>query len=270
MLSNNIIEIVKLSTTEKGLKMVVQHSPNHGTYKIKMRKFLKLKMTRWEFNRPANMERAEEIAKSLLHKTHPISYLIHCVYTSSQNLGIVDGIHRYYAIKILEEQLEDIESNSWFYNSYLLIELKINSTSGEIIDWFQSINNCVPVSELYLNSNDEKKEIVEEVVNTYYARYTSHFKGSNPNIPNTSKERFTELVSYIYEKFNVSFENKRMIMRVLEDINDNIQKIVLNNNPKRLNNKITDKSLEKCKKSGLYLFLIPKEQLYKLILEYKL
>jgi hypothetical protein len=235
-----------------------------------MRKGVKLSMTRWEFNRPANMERAEEIAQSLLHKMYPISYLFHCMYTQSPNLGIVDGIHRYYAIKILEEQLEDIESNSWFYNSYLLIELKINSTSGEIIDWFQSINKCIPVSELYLNSNDEKREIVEEVVNTYYTRYTGHFKGSNPNIPNTSKERFTELVSYIYEKFNVSFENKRMIMRILEDINDNIQKIVLNSNPKRLNNKITDKSLEKCKKSGLYLFLITKEQMYKLILEYNL
>jgi hypothetical protein len=216
------------------------------------------------------MERAKEIAQSLLDKMYPISYLIHCIYNQSQQFEIVDGIHRFYATKILEEQLEDIESNSWFYNSYLLIELKFNYTSGEIIDWFQSINNCVPVPELYLNSNDEKKEIVEEIVNTYYARYTTHFKGINPNIPNTSKEKFTELISYIYEKFNVSLENKRMILRILEGINENIKKIVLNSSPKRLNNKITDKSLEKCKKSGLYLFLITKEQMYKLILEYNL
>jgi hypothetical protein len=38
----SINEHIKSSITEKGLKMVAQHSQNQATYKIKMRKFLHL------------------------------------------------------------------------------------------------------------------------------------------------------------------------------------------------------------------------------------
>lgn len=251
-----------------GLKLVIKHSPNHITHKIKIRKFLKLHMKRWKFNRPKSIERVQEIAQSLLHKREPVSYLFYCTYSKDTQFEIIDGIHRYYALKSLAEILEDVEMNSWFYESYLLIETKTHHTQGQLIDWFQSINNSIPVSDLYLKADDdEKKEIIEEVVKTYYDKYKIHFKGSKPNIPNTSTEKFTELLSYIYDTFDVSFENKRMIINILEDINNYIQS---SSNIKRLNKKISDASLDKCKRTGLYLFLVTKEKMYELILNYKL
>ena len=256
---------------DMGLKLVITHSDRHQTYKIKMKKFIKLNMVRWQFNRPANMERVEEISESLFGKRQPVFFIFQCIYNQDENLfEIIDGIHRYYALKKLNDMLEENETNSWFYNSYLLVEIKYNCSKGEYIDWFETINKCTPVSEIYTSSQNEKKEVVEEVVNIYYSKYNSHFKGTNPNIPNTSREKFTDVVLYICDNFHISSENKKCILKMLEDINKQIQQIVISNNPKRFNPKITEKSLKKCNDTGLYLFLAKPEKLLVLINEYKL
>jgi hypothetical protein len=256
-----------------GLKIVIKHSPSHCTCKIKMNNFLMLNILRWKFNRPANLERSQEIADSLLHKKQPLSFIFQCIYNKEEKkLEIIDGLHRYYAIKILKEQLEDNERNEWFYNSCLLIECKINNTEGEVIDWFQSINKCSPVLDLYVNRNDEKREIVEEVVNEYYSKYTEHFKGLKHNIPNTSREKFTEIICHIYDTFHISLENKKLITKILEHINndilDKIGSVKLSEN--KINSKLTKTQIDKCYKTGLYLFLATKEKLYQMIAEYKL
>lgn len=256
---------------EMGLKLVITHSNRHQTYKSKMKKFIKLNMVRWQFNRPANMERVEEISESLFGKRQPVFFIFQCIYNQEEKLfEIIDGIHRYYALKKLNDMLEENETNSWFYNSYLLVEIKYNCSKGEYIDWFETINKCTPVSEIYTSSQDEKKEVVEEVVNIYYSKYNSHFKGTNPNIPNTSREKFTDVVLYICDNFHISSENKKCILKVLEDINKQVQQIVISNNPKKFNPKITEKSLKKCNDTGLYLFLSKPEKLLVLINEYKL
>ena len=46
--------------------------------------------------------------------------------------------------------------------------------------------------------------------------------------------------------------------------------MVISNNLKKLNPKITEKSLKKCNDTGLYLFLAKQEKLLVLINEYKL
>ena len=196
--------------------------------------------------------------------------MFQCIYNRQEHgLEIIDGLHRYHAIKYLESQLEDNELNEWFYNSVLLIEGKTNNTEGEIIDWFQSINKCSPVSDLYINSQDEKKEIVEEVVRKYNFDYGSHFTGARPYFYNTNIEKFTELISYIYEIHEISFENKQNIYKILVDINKLIEEKVKNDNPKKFNKKITQTSMEKCYNSGLYLFLCNEEDLKILIRNYK-
>jgi len=260
-----------MKLSENGLFRVIKHSDKHQTCKIKMKKFLILNMIRWSMNRPANMERVDEMVESLLEKKQPISFLFQCIYNFEENMfEIIDGLHRYHALKKMSELLENVESNNWFYHTTLLIELKYNCSRGEYIDWFEMINKCSPVLELYLHSHDEKKEIVEEVVNIYYSKYTKHFKGLRPNIGNTSKENFTELISYMYEHFHITIENKKAILKVLEDINKNILDIVSSNNPKRFNSKITETSMKKCYETGLYLFLASKEKLILMITEYKL
>jgi hypothetical protein len=116
----------------------------------------------------------------------------------------------------------------------------------------------------------KKKEIVEEVVRKYNYDYGSHFTGTRPYFYNTNIEKFTELICYIYEIHEISIENKQNIYKILTDINKSIEDKVKNDNPKKLNKKITQKSMEKCYNSGLYLFLCNEEDLKILIRNYKL
>ena len=64
--------------------------------------------------------------------------------------------------------------------------------------------------------------------NPYYSnpKYNSHFRGLNPNIPNTNKEKFTDLVCYIYETHEISLENKKNIYKLLDNINKLIEEEV--------------------------------------------
>ena len=85
-------DLVELQTelqtrlTEFGLKLVISHTDRHQTYKIKMKKFIKLNMKRWQFNRPANMERVDEIGESLFGKRQPIFFIFQCIYNQEENL----------------------------------------------------------------------------------------------------------------------------------------------------------------------------------------
>ena len=75
---------------------------------------------------------------------------------------------------------------------------------------------------------------------------------------------------YICDNFHISTENKKCILKVLEDINKQILEIVKTGNLKKFNKNITEKALEKCNLTGLYLFLSKPEKLFILINEYKL
>ena len=226
---------------------------------------------RWEFNRPPNDERIEEIKQSLQHKSLPFTFYFSMIYNNKENrLEIIDGLHRYFAIINLSKILEKIEKNQWFYESTMLIEIKINQTKGEIIDWFQMINNCSPASELYLNSTEDKVKLVEEVVNRYYSNpsYHSHFSGTlKPNIPNTNREFFTDFILHIVDTQNITLETKSKIDEILESFNQQIKNSIADK-PKSFNKKITEKAIEKCRKTNMFLFLATKEKLFEMVSKY--
>jgi len=255
---------------------IIKHNNNHHICKIDMKEFLKINIRKWKYNRPPDMLRVEQIAKSLIDKKYPLSFMFQCIYNRDKNcLELIDGQHRYCVIQAIQEQtkkdfMEKHEINEWFYKSTLLIELKLNHTEKEIKEWFCVLNRTIPVPHLYIDPEDQKIEIVEEVVNKYYAQYILHFRSSDrPNIANTSKTRFTELICFIYEEFDISLEKKQLIYKILEDINKLIKNKVIND-AKKFNKKITPKSIEKCSKTDLFLFLADEDILKNLIRKYEI
>lgn len=272
MCTSNTTEMNEFIPTY-GLELVIEHSTNHYTFKINMTKFLEINMKIWKYNRPANSERIDELVKSLEIKKYPLSFNFQCIYNKTKNrLELIDGQHRYNSVKQLQTKIKDDGTNKWFYSSILLIEIKINDTEDkEVKEWFQIINNSIPTPDLYINPEDIKKEIIEEVVNKYHSLYKIHFTGAiNPNICNTNIEKFTDLICYIYETHEISLENKKNIYKLLEDINILIEEKVKNDDPKKFNKKITQKSMEKCYKTGLFLFLSNEAELKYLIRNYQI
>jgi len=250
------------------------HTYNNSHYliKCKIKDILETKIVNWEYNRPPDMIRCNDIAKYIYNKRPELDWLFYIIYDKvNHQFKIIDGIHRYNALQIIKKEnhkhIDYITPNNygsdgdakWLYEKYILISLRFDTTMGENIDLFQAINKSNPVPELYMtNNNEEKRRIIEEIVKEWCSRYNSHFSSTQkPNIPNINRDRFIEFIDYVYNKYNINSANSHILYEKLYELNNNI----CNNIPK----KISIKALEKCKKTGCYLFLVKKEILEDMI-----
>lgn len=191
--------------------------------------------------------------------------------TKNQTFDIIDGIHRFTSIKIIENnnskpldlltpsEFGNNEDAQWLYDSYIIINLRINASEGELIELFKSLNKSNPIPELYIRDvNKCKKDIIESMSNNWQVKYTCHFSSHNsPNKPNINRDRFIDLLEIIYDKYKITEETKSLLESKLELANTNISY----NKPKKL----TKKVIEKCTKSGCWLFVYNIQELAKMI-----
>jgi hypothetical protein len=148
----------------------------------------------------------------------------------------------------------------FFYNKKsalkigVALNMRINATDGELIELFKNLNKTIPVPELYIrDTNKDKKDIIENVVNKWNIKYKSHFSSKDkPNKPNVNRDRFIDLLDSIYEKYQISEENKNVLEQKLDQLNNKIL-YELNDLPKR--KRLSPKILEKCNETGCYLFI---------------
>lgn len=200
-------------------EVVIRYSDIHFICKIKIGDLLNSRNIRnWERNRPPDMLRCKEIAQFIYTKQKDIDTMIYVSYNNKdQKYDILDGIHRYTALKIIKEHnskpLDLIcpsefgyENNAtWLYNQYILVNIYFNLDQGEKMSIFENLNKCQPVPELYSKNNDNgKKEIIETVYNEWSRKYKKHFSSSsNPILGNTNRDKFVSLLDALYEKYSV-------------------------------------------------------------------
>lgn len=256
------VDINKLKSEIKSLKILHKYTTNHILIKCKIIDFLNLKITNWEFNRPPDTIRANAIAKYVYTKKPELDWLFYAIYDNKEGcLNIIDGIHRYTALTIINKEnhkeIDLLDLNiygyngnaKWLYETYILISLRFNTTIGEQIDLFQTLNKSNPVPDLYINNNDESKRIIiEEIVNTWMVKFINHFShNAKSNIPNTNRDRFIELLDILYNKYKIDKTNINILYDKLYEMNEHIKK--------NIPIKISQNAIEKCNKSGCYLFL---------------
>jgi hypothetical protein len=178
---------------------------------------------------------------------------------------VVDGIHRYTALKIIYEENQKradlitpnlFGSNGdadWLYQKYILICIRANPTKGETIDWFQTINRSNPVPDLYIvNSDEEKRKHIEEIAQEWSRHFKPHFSASQkPNIPNINRDRVIDMLDGIYEKYKIDSVQK--LNEKLYEINNHIHE--------NIPPKTSQSALDKCCQTGCFLFLLPKDVL---------
>jgi len=221
----------------------------------------------WKYNRPPDVIRCTEIAESVYTKKQDNDWLFYMVYEKNV-LHIIDGIHRFHSLQIIKRETNkpvdhltpsifDTTTNSadWLYEKYILISLRLNMSEGQTIDLFRSLNKSNPVPDLYIVDTDyQKRTIIEYNVNEWVTKFSSHFTASkNPNIPNMNRDRFIEILDYVYNKYNLNNSTGYLLTEKLYELNS----IVKQNPPK----KISVNSIEKCIKTGCFIFLLRREQL---------
>ena len=258
---------------KKGLPSIEylhQYNDNHAIYKCKIKDLLMAAETQqiinWKYNRPPDDIRSFEIATYIYNKKENLDWLIYAIYENN-SLQIIDGIHRFNALQIIKREnkkpidyltpnLFGCDNNAdWLYEKYLLLSIRSNMTNGQTIDLFQSLNKSNPVPDLYItDQGQQKRNIIENVVNEWIATFRSHFTPSkSPNIPNTNRDRFIEMLDYAYTKYNITNSNSYLLNEKLYELNLFLKRDI----PK----KVSENAIEKCRKSGCYIFLLRQDQI---------
>jgi hypothetical protein len=268
---SNIIPII-MKTKFPSSELILQYNDFHGIYKIKIKDLLVNYVKNWEYNRPPDMVRCPDIARYIFNFRKCIDTMIYLSFNNLKEIfEVIDGIHRITALKIIKEEnskpLEllcpgEFGSNNdanWLYEQYLIVNIRFNNRKGELIEVFENLNKSQAVPEIYIrDASKEKKIIIENIANEWIVKFKKHFSSSaNPNLGNTNRNKFIELLDILYEKHKIDETNPDKLRNLLEIANNNISF--------NIPIKASIDSRVKCKESGCYLFLYKNDKLEDLI-----
>lgn len=240
----------------------------HVICKFAIEDLLNSNIANWQFNRPPDHVRCRDIAYYLYNTKRPVDTMFYMSYNNlTQRFDILDGIHRYTALKYLREQngqpTNHIDSGyfganldaTWLYTQQIIVNIRFNALESDLIEAFKSLNKSNPVPDLYIRDvAKEKRELIELIVLKWQGRYPSHFSSSSsPNKPNCNRDKFIEFLDEVYDKFDDPAND-------LENVLFNCNEFVKTNMPK-----ISAPILKKCEESGCYLFLHKWDKLLKII-----
>ena len=249
--------------------IVHTYSPQHHIIKLPICELLKAPVTNWQFNRPADRSRCEDIARYIAISKKPVDTMIYVSFNNKKRtFDVLDGIHRYTALSIIQEKsqyVDFISSNefngdvAWLMNSSLLLNIRINTPQGELIELFQSLNKSNPIPELYVRDvAKDKRDTIQALVIKWQNRFKVHFSASNkPNKPNINRDRFIDVLDFVYDKYHLTEETKDKLEQIIERNNGHISL----HQPKKL----TPSIREKCEATGCWLFLYSAEELMKML-----
>lgn len=268
---SNIIPII-MTHFFKSSELVLAYNEHHAIYKIKINDLLVSSVKNWEYNRPPDMARCPDIARYMYNSRKPIDTMLYLSFNNIKEVfEVLDGIHRITALKIIKEEnskpLDLLEHHdfgsgndaTWLYNQYLLVNIRFNSTLGELIEAFKNLNKSQTVPELYMRDNaKEKRDIIDTIANEWFVKYKKHFSSSaNPITGNTNRNKFVELLDKLYDKHHIDESSCNTFRRLIDEANARVSMII----PGKASIDIR----VKCRETGCYLFLYKNDKLEELI-----
>jgi hypothetical protein len=239
----------------------INYSHSHAVYLIMLKDLLNDSVENWFYNRPPDMERIPIIAEAIYNKKIPIETMFYLSFNpKTEKFDVLDGIHRLTALKLIKEEnltkAREPDADLLF-NQSVLVNIRFNSTHGDLCNAFENLNSCRPVPELYMGNHEKKSkvQIINNIANEWCHKYKKHFSSSSkPNTGNTNRDKFVELLDKLYDKHQCKNEN--MLRNLLDNANEDLSL----NNPK-----VSIDALYKCKETGCYLFLLKNDKLLKII-----
>ena len=260
-----------ISETLPSSVIVHSYSNIHFIIKCKVIDIFKLNMCNWKYNRPPDMTRCNDIATYIYNRKTIMDSMVYLWFNHKRKIyEIYDGAHRITALNIIKNnnilftnsetnEITINETISWIFDSYIILNVKFNSTDADIIEAFKTLNKSFPVPDIYIrDETTERKKVIEDVAMKWQTKYNSHFVSSlRPYRPNTNRDKFIELLDYIYDKYRIS-ETQRDLGQILETANYNISMNIPAPSSKL---KLTSQIIEKCSSTGCWIFIYTIEEL---------
>jgi hypothetical protein len=219
-----------------GKIVIVNKSKNTAIYHTRIRDVAD-KVQRWSKNRPEDLARVNEIAKTITADVKSLEGVVYA-WWHEKNLHIYDGWTRWSAGVMTDPSLE------------LLLHVSYTRDESEIEDHFKKLNMAVPIPDLYLGEdNVNRRYCIEKVATMLTNLYPQFVSASrNPRKPNMNRDGIIDLLDETLPLESTD-ANVADIIKLLHAVNSEI----LNSPPIALP--------EKSKKHQFALFAMSKEML---------
>ena len=250
-------------------ELILAYNDTHGVYRIRIDELLGNNIKNWEYNRPPDMARCPDIARYIYYSKKPVDTMLYLSFSNNKDkFNILDGIHRLTALKIIKEAnskplnlLEPSDFGSgndanWLFNQYLLVNIRFNAIQGDLIEAFTNLNKSQTVPDLYIKDYArEKRDAIDTIANEWYVRYKRNFSSaSNPQIGNTNRNKFVELLDKIYDKYKIGDSSINELRKKIDNANKTLMSMPL---PA----KSPIEARVRCSETGCYLFLYKNDYL---------
>ena len=207
------------------------HQGNHSTYWIPQAIFNELPIKRWKYNRPPDQDRVAEI-HDFMNESKRMDGMLYIAYVNKE-LVCYESNHR-------REALVGIEGMN-----PILVDILWDATDESVKAEFLRLNKAVSVPELYVSeeASVDPTELIK-MRDTFCETYKSlKVTTGRPNAPNFNSDMvMNEFLRIMQEKKLSPSEFWTRLMRLNTIMSTRDRK------------KLTPKIIEKCERSGLWLF----------------
>jgi hypothetical protein len=217
---------------------------DHYIYWIPPKVFEELNVKRWKFNRPADTDRVKVIHE-YMKKSKRVDGMIYLAFVD-HDIVCYDGNHRREALKGVEGM------------NMILVDMIWEANDELVGEEFKRLNESVSVPEFYnaIEADNILREKIRNAIDMFCKNYKEHkVVSKNPHRPHFNRDTFCDDFYRIMNELNIG----------VDELFDRIVK--LNNQmANRDKTNLPEKVVQKCEKSGLWLFawsskLDPKELL---------
>lgn len=283
----NIISAIVEHHFNKNIECIHKFTATSILYKTPVRELLKAPIFNWSQNREPDMVRIPDLASYINKNKKPLQTILYLSYKNKKDIfEIIDGIHRFSALKYIYDKNKSILNNSnidfisdntyeeferdmnWLFDSYVIININFNATIGELVELRNSLNMTQPMPTVLMNDNEEigseKKVILEQIANNWQQQYPKNFSSSSDNsymksIGSTNRNNFIQLLDFIYKKYDININRINILNSILNEANFKMKELIENSCIGSV------KARTRCKESGCYLFIYNNEKLEDLI-----
>lgn len=203
----------------------------HTVYWMPYTTFGKLDISMWKYNRPLDETRVAEI-RDWVDQSKRVDGVIYLACVNGK-LVCYESNHRRVAIA----GLVDLHN--------ILVDILWDATDEDVKEEFQRLNKAVSVPELYVTKDPIITEAeLRPMVTVFCANYGSHYVTSkHPNRPNFNRDGITDQFYRLCGELQIKPDELKMRINKLN-----------NELATRDKTGLSAKVVEKCTKSGLWLF----------------
>ena len=206
--------------------------PSTNIYAVPPDIFRKLDIKTWKYNRPPTEPRISEI-REWNSQFNRMDGVLNLAYIPGEGLVCFEGNHRRLALKDLDRPIT------------VLVDILWDVTDEVVMHEFRRINKSVSVPDLYVVETESSLKVeIEEFVKWFKKEYPSHETASErPQRPNYNRDGLTDQISRLQKETGLTMKD---LAERLNALNAKYSE--------QSRAKLSAKIVEKCEKTGLWLF----------------